>query len=180
MADLVKKYNINHHLDQLEQRYGNHIIRRSDDKKLEDVVPFSNGDLQAILAFRRAASGDDRTRKPNKTTKTATEIAEKNYWLIQSYIKQGKTINYIAKIINMSSNGLYNYVQKHRELRDVYNAKNHHTVVTGAMVEEMEYLVSCRLTHQQIADKMGLKKNQVDWQLRKHTREQMAHGRQGR
>lgn len=176
MADLIKKYNINHHLDQLEQRYGNHIVMRTTDK-LEDVIPASDVNLQAILAFRREASGDDRTRKPNKTIKTAAEIAKKNYWLIESYIEQGKTINYIAKMLKMSSNGLYNYVQKHRELRDVYNAKNHHTVVTGAMVEEMKYLVSCRLTHQQIADKLGLKKSQVDWQLRKYTREQMADGR---
>ncbi len=116
-------------------------------------------------------------QRRHKTTKTATEIAEKNYWLIQSYIKQGKTINYIAKMLKMSSNGLYNYVQKHTELRNIYNAKNHRTVVTASMVEEMRYLVNCRLTHQQIADKLGLKKSQVDWQLRKHTKEQMADGR---
>lgn len=176
MADLVKKYNINHHLDQLEQRYGNHIVMRTTDK-LEDVIPASDVNLQAILAFRKATAESDRTRKPNKTTKTATEIAEKNYWLIENYIKQGKTINYVAKMLKMSMNGLYNYVQKHKELKDIYNAKNHHTVVTGAMVEEMKYLVSCRLTHQQIADKLGLKKSQVDWQLRKYTKEQIADGR---
>lgn len=176
MADLVKKYNINHHLDQLEQRYGNHIVMRTTDK-LEDVIPASDGDLQAILAFRKATAESDRTRKPNKTMKTSAEIAEKNYWLIKNYIKQGKTINYIAKMLKMSSNGLYNYVQKHTELRNIYNAKNHRTVVTASMVEEMKYLVNCRLTHQQIADKLGLKKSQVDWQLRKHTKEQMADGR---
>ncbi|OYS78996.1 hypothetical protein CBG04_07895 [Limosilactobacillus reuteri] len=176
MADLIRKYDIPYHLDKLEQRYGNHIVMRTTDK-LEDVIPASDMNLQAILAFRRATAESDRTRKPNKTTKTAAEIAEKNYWLIESYIKQGKTINYIAKMLKMSSNGLYNYVQKHRELRDVYNAKKHRTAVTAPMVEEMKYLVSCRLTHQQIADKLGLKKSQVDWQLRKHTREQMADGR---
>lgn len=176
MADLIKKYDIPYHLNKLEQRYGNHIIMRTTDK-LEDVIPASDVNLQAILAFRKATSESDRTRKPNKTTKTATEIAEKNYWLIQSYIKQGKTINYIAKMLKMSSNGLYNYVQKHTELRNIYNAKNHRTVVTASMVEEMRYLVNCRLTHQQIADKLGLKKSQVDWQLRKHTKEQMADGR---
>lgn len=176
MADLIRKYDIPYHLDKLEQRYGNHIVMRTTDK-LEDVIPANDVNLQAILAFRRATAESDRTRKPNKTTKTAAEIAEKNHWLIESYIKQGKTINYIAKMLKMSSNGLYNYVQKHIKLRNIYNAKNHRTVVTASMVEEMEYLVSCRLTHQQIADKLGLKKSQVDWQLRKHTREQMADGR---
>ena len=169
MADLIKKYDIPYHLDKLEQRYGNHIVIRTTDK-LEDVIPANDVNLQAILAFRREASGDDRTRKPNKTIKTAAEIAEKNYWLIESYIEQGKTINYIAKMLKMSSNGLYNYVQKHRELRDVYNAKKHRTRVTGVMVEEMKYLASCRLTHQQIADKLGLKKSQVDWQLRRRVK----------
>jgi len=176
MADLIKKYDIPHHLDKLEQRYGNHIVMRTTDK-LEDVIPANDEDLQVILAFRKATAESDRTRKPNKTTKTAAEIADKNYWLIKSYIKQGKTINYVAKMLKMSMNGLYNYVQKHKELKDIYNAKNHRTVITSATIEEIKYLVSCRLTHQQIADKLGLKKSQVDWQLRKHTKEQMTNGR---
>ncbi len=69
MADLIKKYDIPYHLNKLEQRYGNHIIMRTTDK-LEDVIPASDVNLQAILAFRKATSESDRTRKPNKTTKT--------------------------------------------------------------------------------------------------------------
>lgn len=172
---LTVKYKVGEHLDNLEQKYGKSRIR-NEVGYLEDFVDPNDYDFKCILKFRRKNNVDDQSRKrsnKNDGQKHRSRVSphkrmSANWYKIMDLIMAGHAYKYIAERIGVSEGALRYFIYTHHELDVLYRSTaERRKPVTGVEVGRIKKLLKKGLTHQQIADRMEITKNQVDWQIQK-------------
>lgn len=116
--DLVKKYKIGKHLDNLHKRLDKEIFRR-ESVRFEDLLGPYDKDVAPILAFRAECSKPDATTEKHRED-VAYVVAQNKLRLLQQFI-QGKTVVYMAKELDIDPGLLYYHIKKDPDLHNVYH-----------------------------------------------------------
>lgn len=160
--DLVKKYEIGKHLDNLHRRLGDEAFKRTS-IYFEDLLGPLDVDVAPILAFRAEMRKRDRGME-KRQAEVVNTVAKNKQWLLQQLI-QGKTVVYLAKKLDIDPGLLYYHVKKDPDLHNVYHmmryrrgyvAKN-----TAAKIWEM---LDQGYSKNVIAATVGVSPNQVKYQ----------------
>lgn len=116
--DLVKKYEIDKHLDSLHKRLDSEVFGRTS-IYFEDILGPLDVDVAPILAFRAECSKHDATAEKHRED-VADVVAQNKRRLLQQFI-QGKTVVYMAKELDIDPELLYYHVKKDPDLHNVYH-----------------------------------------------------------
>lgn len=116
--DLVKKYEIGKHLDNLHRRLGDEAFKRTS-IYFEDLLGPLDVDVAPILAFQAEMRKRDRGMEKRQAEVVHT-VAKNKQWLLRQFI-QGKTVVYLAKKLDIDPGPLYYHVKKDPDLHNVYH-----------------------------------------------------------
>ena len=116
--NLLQKYQVSKHLDNLHRRFGEEPFRR-ESMRLEDIAGPLDEDVAPILAFRAECSKHDATAEKHRED-VADVVAQNKQLLLRQFI-QGKTVVYMAKELDIDPGLLYYHIKKDPDLHNVYH-----------------------------------------------------------
>ena len=116
--NLLQKYQVSKHLDNLHRRFGEEPFRR-ESMRLEDIAGPLDDDVAPILAFRAECSKHDATAEKHRED-VADVVAQNKQLLLRQFI-QGKTVVYMAKELDIDPGLLYYHIKKDPDLHNVYH-----------------------------------------------------------
>lgn len=116
--DLVEKYEIGKHLDNLHRRLGDEAFKRTS-IYFEDLLGPLDVDVAPILAFRAEMNKRDRSAEKHRSEVVYT-VADNKQWLLEQFMR-GETVVQLAKKLDIDPGLLYYHVKKDPDLHSVYH-----------------------------------------------------------
>lgn len=164
--NLVAKYQINDHLDNLRRRFGSQLFKR-ENERLEDIVSPLDEDLAPILAFRKECSKSDRQLAYQRSNHNK-EYLDDSRNTIMKEIMAGKALAYMAEWLGVTKNVLRHYIDRDNDLHVLYQmTRPRRGYLSEDTVAKIFDLIDQGYTHKQVADKLGINIKQVDYQQAK-------------
>lgn len=164
--DLIAKYHINDHLDNLRRRFGAQLFSDKS-KPLEETVGPLDKDVAPILALRNELRKNERQLAYERSNHTK-EYLDSSRNAIMKEMMAGKTLAYMAEWLDVTQTVLRHYINSDHDLRILYQmTRSRRGYIPIDTVHKIFELIDQGYTHKQVADKLGLNVKQVDYQSAK-------------
>lgn len=162
---LTVQYEIGQHVDNLRARFGEERMQRV--KRYEDLAGPLDKDIAPILEFREAIDLRDRLKEKRGNIRARTVVMLKRDWLLKQFM-QDKSINALAKELDVPAGSLRWYVQKDPELKRVYQMmSNRRKYISEATAVKIRKMLSEGYTHAVIIATLHVTPSQVEYQQSK-------------
>lgn len=164
--NLLQKYQVSKHLDNLHRRFGEEPFRR-ESMRLEDIAGPLDEDVAPILEFRAAVDLRDRLKEKRGNIRARTAVMLKRGWLLKQFM-QAKSINVLAKELDVPAGSLRWYVQKDPELKKVYQMmRGRRKYIAEDTAVKIRKMLSEGYTHEVIVATLHVTPSQVEYQQAK-------------
>ena len=162
---LTVQYEVGKHVDNLKARFGEEQMRRV--KRYEDLAGPLDEDVVPILEFRAAIDLRDRLKEKRGNIRARTAVMLKRDWLLKQFM-QAKSINALAKELDVPAGSLRWYVQKDPELKRVYQMmSNRRKYISRDTAVKIRKMLSEGYTHAVIIATLHVTPSQVEYQQSK-------------
>ena len=164
--NLLQKYQVSKHLDNLHRRFGEEPFRR-ESMRLEDIAGPLDEDVAPILEFREAVDRNDRLKMKRGNVRAQVLVKLKRDWIMEQIV-QGKSAPAIAEELDIPVGSLRWYVQKDSELKKVYRMmRGRRGYMSEDTAVKIRKMLSEGYTHAVIVATLHVTPSQVEYQQSK-------------